>query len=387
MSFTLKSLAAAVLLTASLPCVSQSLDDLDVQFHGFATQAFVYTTRNNYLATTSSDGSPQWTEAVVNISAQPTPNLRVAVQARYELLGGYSNEIIVDYASADYTANEYLGVRFGKVKVPSGLFNEVQDVDPSYLWSLLPQGIYPIASRNGQLSTFGGVVYGSTSLRSLGRLEYRGWSGATNLPSNDGYFYDSNQEGADFSQGLTVVRSGAALHWKTPLHGLMLGISDIHSNAFTAPLTLAHGAYTGTISNGAFLEPDLFAQYENKKFMAAVELSRLPITIAFRFPNLVMPPGGLDNRAWFAMATYKLTPKLTVGTYNSQLFDRRAPLGDARYQKDWAFSGRYDFNQFLYIKGEEHLLDGTARGYGMQLNPNGLKRTSALTILKVGVSF
>jgi len=159
----------------ALPASAQSLDDLNIQIHGYATQGFLYTTNNNIFTTSSSNGSPAWTEAVVNIGAQPIPKLRIGVQARDFLLGNFGNAITLDWAAADYKANDKFGVRFGKVKTPSGLFNETQDIDPSYIWSLLPQGVYPITSRNSVLAHYGGVVYGSFKLGpSLGKLEYRG---------------------------------------------------------------------------------------------------------------------------------------------------------------------------------------------------------------------
>ena len=154
----------AVALAGALPAISQSLDDLNIQIHGYATQGFLYSTQNNFFTTSSSNGSPAWSEAVFNVSSQPDPKLRVAVQARYFMLGNYGNEITLDWAMADYKFNDKLGVRFGKVKTPIGLWNELQDIDPSYIWSLLPQGVYPISSRNSLLSHYGGVAYGTYNL-------------------------------------------------------------------------------------------------------------------------------------------------------------------------------------------------------------------------------
>src|ERR1700688_2807033 len=156
--------AMALFMGAATWGFAQSLEDLNIQVHGFATQGFLYSTNNNVFATKSSDGSPNWTEAVVNISAQPIPKLRFTIQPRFELLGNYSNGFTLDYANADYRVSDAVGVRFGKVKIPTGLFNETQDIDPSYMWSLLPQSVYPLPSRNGQLSTYGGVVYGAFAL-------------------------------------------------------------------------------------------------------------------------------------------------------------------------------------------------------------------------------
>jgi hypothetical protein len=92
-------------------------------------------------------------------------------------------------------------VRFGKVKVPSGLFNETQDIDPSYMFALLPQSIYPLPSRNGQLAAFGGVAYGSLNefSKKVGQLQYRFWAGERVLPSNDGYWTAFNESGITLS--------------------------------------------------------------------------------------------------------------------------------------------------------------------------------------------
>jgi hypothetical protein len=122
---------ALALAMASIPGTAQSLDDLNIQIHGYATQGFLYSTQNNVFTTHSSNGSPAWSEAVMNVSAQPIPKLRIGVQARYFLLGNFGDSITLDWAAADYKVNEKFGVRFGKVKIPTNLFNETQDIDPS----------------------------------------------------------------------------------------------------------------------------------------------------------------------------------------------------------------------------------------------------------------
>ncbi len=103
----------------------------------------------------------------------------------------------MDWAAADYKPDERLGVRFGKVKTPSGLFNDIQDIDPSYIWSLLPQSIYPINSRNSILAHYGGVAYGTFKLGAkAGKLEYRGWGGERQIGSGDGYLLAQAEVGA-----------------------------------------------------------------------------------------------------------------------------------------------------------------------------------------------
>ncbi|SEG54454.1 hypothetical protein SAMN05421819_3422 [Bryocella elongata] len=378
----------ALIAAATTAVRAQSLDDLNIQFHGYATEGFLYTTNNNIFTTSSSDGSPAWTEAVLNISAQPTPKLRVAIQGRYFLLGNFGNAITLDYAMADYKADDRFGVRFGKVKTPSGLFNETQDIDPSYLWSLLPQSVYPITSRNSLLSHYGGVAYGTIKLApGFGKLEYRGWGGERVLGADDGYFVSQKESGLNLPNGLSGVTYGAALHWITPLRGLMIGASDGKDNQWNSAVTAGGGALSGTEVIKPLNTPSFFGRYEKDKLMVAGEFSRLPVNGSINFTGLPAEPIRLDDHSWYAMASYKVTDKLTAGVYDSQLVDHQAALGPARYSKDWAISGRYDFNQYLYAKAEQHFIEGTNQSYDTALNPGGLKPNTKLTILKVGVSF
>lgn len=390
-------IGAMTLALGGIPAMAQSLDDLNIQIHGYATQGFLYTTQNNIFTTESSNGSPAWTEAVVNVGAQPTPKLRVGVQARYFLLGNLGNAITLDWAQADYKASDKFGVRFGKVKTPSGLYNDVQDIDPAYMWSLLPQGTYPLESRNSLLAHYGGVVYGTLKLgENLGKLEYRGWGGERSIGSTDGYFVSLREEGIDFPNGLNEIVNGAALHWKTPLQGLMLGASINHgddNNSATVDTIPGYGTFNGTLAGHAANQLQYFGRYEKDKLMIATEYQRSPDIVIITVPGVFTETGNIDYRSWYGMASYKLTGKLTAGVYDTQFFDHKAALGPARYSKDWAISGRYDFNQFLYAKAEQHIIDGTAVGYDMDLNPptaklpTELEPTTKLTILKIGVSF
>jgi hypothetical protein len=378
---------AATLASVSALASAQSIDDLNLQFHGYATQAYLKTTQNNFLTTDSSAGSAAWTETVVNLTASPSSRLRVAIQGRYSLIGTNSNAITLDYATADYKVNERVGIRFGKVKVPNALFNETQDIDPSYIWSLLPQSVYPLLSRNSSLSIFGGAAYGSVPIgEKFGRLDYRAFGGVTELPSNDGYLTLLQAENLTLPNGFTVSDFGAMLRWKTPLKGLLIGVSDKRYSEATNSVLLG-GSLSGSYAVQPFNSPDYFAQYERGRFMFAGEYARIHPRLSFSFPQGPTFSVPVDTRGWYGMATYKITNKLSAGLYVSQLFNRNTSLGPARFSKDWALSARYDFNQYLYAKAEQHFIDGTAVGYSGADNPSGLKPDTSLTLLKLGVSF
>lgn len=392
------SIGALALALGALPAAAQSLDDLNIQIHGYATQGFLYTTANNVLTTSSSNGSPAWSEAVVNITSQPIPKLRIGVQGRYFLLGNLGNAITLDWAAADYKVNERFGVRFGKVKTPVGLFNEIQDIDPGYSWVLLPQGIYPIESRNSILAHYGGVVYGTFNLGSgAGKLEYRAFGGERVLAGSDGYFIGLTEGGLNLPNGISGVTLGGALHWKTPLPGLMIGASDAKDEKWTAPVTSVYMyqgmaiPLTGTFGIDALNQYNAFGRYEKDKVMFAAEYTRLPGRVPINLTSTVTGPIAqmdlTDQRSWYAMFSYHVTDKFVAGVYDSQFVDHQSSLGPWRYSKDWAISGRYDFNSFLYAKAEEHIVQGTGLNIDGAMNPKGEKTNFGFTALKLGVSF
>jgi hypothetical protein len=254
------------------------------------------------------------------------------------------------------------------------------------MWALLPQSVYAINDRNSLLAQYGGIVYGTLKLgENLGKLEYRGWGGIQTIAGGDGYFTGLREAGMNLPNGLSGTEFGAALHWKTPLTGFMVGASDFRKQAWSSELTF--GSLTGNMDVKPFDQWAVFGKYEKNKVMVAAEDSRLAPRILLNFPSLPIP-FPVDKRQWYWMASYKLTGRFTAGIYQSQEFDHGVPLGSpARYSKDWNISGRYDFNQYLYAKAEEHFIDGTDIVYDTLLNPTGLKPNTKLTVLKIGVSF
>jgi hypothetical protein len=371
----------ALLLGIAVSASAQSLDDMNVQIHGYAAQGFLYTTHNNVFYANSSSGSLAWTEAVVNVSLQPKPSLRVGVQARYQLLGTSGNAITLDWAAVDFQINDHLGVRAGKVKTPWGLFNETQDLDPAYMWALLPQSIYDITTRESDLSHYGAVAYGSNELcAKCGKLDYDLWGGEAVVPASDGQFDDLNASGNGPLNSLEYITFGGALHWRLPISGLMVGASD----ASNRPATVALNG--GSESFAEWNNQSYFGQYTKKEAMFAAEWNRQASPATLNLTGQPVSSASSDTRSWYGMATYKVTSKLTAGAYDSQFFDHDAPLGIGRFTKDWTVSGRYDLNEFVYIKADEHFIDGTALSLDSAQNLNP-KPVYKLTALRLGVSF
>ena len=351
--------------------------------HGYAAQSALYTTHNNWNFTNSTSLNGNWSDAVINLTAQPASRLRLGAQARYFRLGDIQNKVSLDWAQADFKLNEHLGFRGGKVKSPESLLNESQDIDPAHLWVLLPQSVYPIASRNSILTHNGGVIYGTVKLgESMGKLEYRAFGGQRAVAGDDGYLQSSRDAGFTLPNGVKGHVSGLTLRWNAPWRGLILGATE-SSGSLKGSLT--YGPYPGTLDLPLYRHLFYFGRYEHGRLMFAGEYDRL-----IAAPSITVggfsTPYRTDARAFYTMASYKLARNLTTGLYYSSYLDRQAPRNSFRYQKDWALAARYDVNPYLYTKFEQHFIDGNAIGISLMDNP-APQPNNRMSLLKLGVSF
>lgn len=357
-------------------------DIAGIAVHGFVSQGFLFSSNNNYLSMKSSDGSPQWTDAVVDITDPISENLRAGIQLRMYQLGQFGgSNVQVDWASGDYRVNDHFGIRAGKVKTVWGLFNDSQDVDPAFPWILLPQGSYSIDHKSFYLAHVGGDVYGEIPLgKRAGTLHYVAYGGQATIDLNDGYIQTFAELGLVFTNSLGGETYGADLQWETPLKGLTLGSSG---NMLAANGT----APAGTFHSPAYLVPSMYGQFSRGRFYLAGEYDRIPINATLTIGSLVIPFVA-DGRSWFAMGSYRFGRKVQVGSYYSHYVNKAADTTQpANYSKDWVASGRYDFNPYFYCKVEGHFLHGTALGYYTSTNPNGLAPNSKMLAAKIGFSF
>jgi len=363
--------------------IALTAQDLEnIQIHGFATQGFLYSSHNNYLSMNSSAGSLAWTQGVINFNDPVTDNLRVGLQLRMYQLGQFGGpNVVVDWALGDYKVNDKLGIRAGKIKIALGLFNDFQDIDPVYLWTLLPQGMYPVENEGFDLAELGGGAYGNFHLGTRGgRLQYFVHGGSSGLDPNGGYLEQLAELGFTFPTPPSGKTYGADLRWATPARGLTVG-SGVLGQALdgTGPQGAMHVPMSYTLA--------YYAQWDRGKLHLAGEYWRTPF-------NLVFTSGGVvasvleDQREWYPMVSYDLTGKVQVGSYFSHYVNQSGDTSQpVNYSKDWVVSTRYNFNPYLYAKLEGHFLHGTGLGYYTSTNPNGLQPNSSLLAARIGFSF
>ena len=304
-------ITVTILLAGAVPAAAQSIGNQDIQIHGFATQSFVASNNNNYLGMDTRSFSPSWTEAAININDEITDKLRVGIQLHYTREGNFGGDnASIDWALGDYKFNQYLGLRAGKVKMRWGLFNDTQDYDPGYLWSLLPEPIYGIDYRATDLSQNGVEVYGRLPLGlRLGKLVYSGYFGGYYVASDDGYMESLRETGYTFASQPGGKTPGFDLRWQTPARGLTIAGSLISYNA------------KGNITNGTYVQPlaywpAYYAQYSRGRFDASYQFTKLVQYQTFTVTGLSPVTSGFDERAWFAMGGYHVTERFEAGAYS-----------------------------------------------------------------------
>jgi hypothetical protein len=360
---------------------AQHWGSANLQLHGFATQGFVVSNDNNYLGMNTTSGTTAWTEAAINVNDQVSEKLRVGVQFHLTRLGAFGGDgVNVDWALGDYSVNRWLGVRAGKVKIKWGLYNDTQDADPGYLWSLLPEPVDGIDYRATNLSQYGVELYGRAPLHpGFGSLEYSAYYGEYFYATNDGSVASFTQQGLTFANLPGGKTPGFDLRWV--VKGLKLGGSLMMYDA------------SGNLTNGTYNQPLAFwptcyAQYDHHKLFASWQYVKLVQYQTVTIDGSAPSTSGTDTRSWFVMAGYHLTDKLQLGSYFTHSVvansDRTNP---ANYFNDVTLSGRFDFNANFYAKLEGHLIGGNADGFYTFDNPNGLMPKTNVLVAKVGFSF
>lgn len=378
--FTLVVLAAG---RAPAADVGVPGEPFSLEVHGFVSQGFIKSWDNNYLAN-SERGSFEFSEVGLNFTKRLTDRLRIGAQLFARDLGPLGNySAKFDWYYLDYRFFDWLGFRAGRIKIPFGLYNEVNDVDSARVPILLPQSIYPIASRDYLLAQTGVELYGYLPLGRAGALDYRVYFGTI-------YIDTTSQAGKDPVIVGTIANpyvGGGRLLWETPRDGLRLGGSV---QALRLDATEQYSPATSMELVAAGVAPPGFNGTVNLKIpvvlgVASVEYAAHDLLLAAEYSQwrasylsvapLTLPSTSARARTserMYGMASYRLRPWFSPGAYYSLFFpamDHRTPR-DA-HQHDFAATLRFDINSFWIVKLEGHYMRGTA-GVDPALNDNML---------------
>ena len=112
------------LIATTLPAVAG-----DVDIHGFISQGFLQTDKNNYLAKPE-NGSFQFNEMGINFTTYVADDLKMGCQFFARDLGPVGNDdVTINWAFAEYTYRNWLGLRAGLIKMVFGFHNDTRDFD------------------------------------------------------------------------------------------------------------------------------------------------------------------------------------------------------------------------------------------------------------------
>jgi hypothetical protein len=349
----------AVSMAIAAPAFAAQLgsegDLLSVDVHAFASPGFIYTTNHvNYLAD-SNKGSFEFTEVGINFTKALTDDLRFGLQLFSRQLGPSGDyRPTADWYYLDYRFRDWLGFRAGRVKIPFGLYNEVQDVDSARVPILLPQALYSITSQNYLLAQTGVELYGYRRMGQGGALDYQVYGGTTFLDT------PASSPLATWNSIRTPYLVGGRLLWETPVEGLRAGLS-VQALRIDASLTLnlPKPETVGLQIPGLLTVAS--AEYTAQAFQATMEYSRwfvgLKATDAVFFP-----PEFLVSERAYAMTSYRVNPWFWPGLYYAMYFpntfNRASPAGKGH---DLAGTLRFDINPHWLVKLEGHLMAGTAQ--------------------------
>lgn len=399
MTFVTKRFLSVAFLT-TLPMFGQfKIGGKDLQVHGFMQQGFAVSSNNNFLTMKTTNGSFSMTDGGVSVSMRLTPKLRVGAQAFSRNIGDLGNgKVQLDWAFADYKFNDWVGVRAGKVKTQLGLFTDTQDMEFVHTFALLPQSMYPTDLRATTIAHTGGDLYGEIGLRKAGRLSYVVYGGNRPDDPRGGYYLGTR----DANSPITRYRSwvyGTDVRWATRVEGLTVGYSYFGAGGYGNARLLAIGGQPLPIPGGIPFRFDLtaskvnavYADFQRGKFRTFSELW-LSDNDA-RFSGIPIASTATRNRAWYVAATYRVHPKVELGSYYSD-FRVNRNLGFAANNgiRGPVVSARFDINRFWNVKAETHFIEGFAdplssRTFYASSNPQGLKPRTNLFLLRTGFTF
>ncbi len=200
----------------------------NIRIHGFISQGYLVSDKNNYIAKTS-DGTFQFNEMGINFSTDLYESLRVGIQFFARDFGETGNdEITVPWAFADYSWKEWIGIRVGFIKPPYGFYNEIWDIDTLRTAVLLPQAIYDEMARDSESSLKGAGIYGNVLLGMAGILNYQAMYGDFQAGSGTKDAMENRLGPLDMLKNSNSFCG--QLQWHTPLDGLRIAVSYVKND-------------------------------------------------------------------------------------------------------------------------------------------------------------
>lgn len=344
----------------------------NLQFQGFASQAYIATSDNDVFGNTDNGGSFGFTEVGLNALMRPMPRLQLSAQVLSRRAGnGNSATPRLDFGFADYRLYSHetnqLGIRIGRLKNPFGFYNDTRDVAFTRPSILLPQSIYFDRTRNLGLSADAVHFYADSSHTDLGSIAIQFGlirpivkdkdTKASVLPS---------QAGGDLTSTLSYVGRGV---YETNDKRIRLAVSGMWFNVGYDP------AQSDNIDPGTIqFSPIYFsAEYNAEKWSLTSEYALRHFKIRnFDAPAIGLGDTTFTGESYYFQGVYRFTPKWEgVLRYDVLYSDKSDRSGKAfaaksgapahsRFAKDITVGLRFNVTPSFMLRAEYHRVNGTA---------------------------
>ena len=398
MSLKMKNLTYLLIFFSSIAIAGEESDINRLQIHGFASQALIFTTDNNFFGN-SDHGSADFTELGLNASFQLSPKIRLAGQLLSRHAGEmYNGSPRIDYALMDInfisSMQGRMGMYLGRIKNPIGLYNETRDVAFTRQGIFAAQSIYFDKVRNLLLSSDGAQLYSNYDLPN-GTLILRAGVGYSIPDKNvEQVYLGKNYAGKLKSNKLAYIGQMMYEHdggrWITSLTGVTL---DINYNS--QPADLLSGINDGIISVDYTV---LSSQFNGEKWQFNGEVSFEKI--AYQGISVFHQSLNSNSLGYSLEASYQFTPSLQTFVRSEQFYlDKHDKYGkkfhttypflstNTRYSKSWVIGGRWDINKNWMARAEYHSIEGVATLSPSENNPETAAKNWDLFAMSLSYRF
>ncbi len=390
-----------ILITVNI----QAADLDDVYIHGFISQGYMNSDHNNFLADTE-EGTFEFNELGINFNKRLSPKLRVGLQFFARDIGEEGNdEVMLDWAYADYKWKKWLGLRVGKIKMIGGIYSEIRDVDMLRTSAFLPFSVYPELFRNSNSAIKGLGVYGEIPMNIAGSFVYNSQvgnfmmsagSGTANAFRQNAYLITGNDVSTDTIDHNYAYSFGGK--WNTPLKGLKIGssyysISDLQIDGeiinLGYPYSYQNDTFGGYYYSVEFLRNDFYFVYEFSHMDAK------GTTTSRDYPDFINKSDE-PTEGWYLSCSYWITEWFELGGGYSEYFPRSKDkngnlmpegLSFLSWLKNYTLSTRFDIIDNWIVKFEYHHMDGFGVFNSVENDYSDLKRNWNLFVVKLTFSF
>jgi len=350
--------------TATPPAETSS----KLSFHAYINQAYAKSD-DHQIYGIPTDGTTNYASLAVQFRYQMTPDDQVAVQFGHQRYGkstlnSVTEDIALDWAFYQRRLNDDTSVKVGRVQLPLGIYNEVQDVGTVMPFYTAPLTVY-IKTR---------------TTKSIDGLLLSHSFGGKSAWSLDSEVYCGSWDRVEQSPGpgtVNVARAenavGTQLWLNTPVSGVRFGAAALTfqiTNSLNQVKAKDRASVYLLSYDGTF---DRF--YTRAEYLHGQQPAKLAARLA---------TDKLEYFAYYGQVGYAITPQLKVnlqGEHSS--YDLNFGTGQTLIARDVALGLAYSFNSNTVFKLEGHRNHSTQT----ENQPTGKMNNTNYGIASLAVSF